>query len=101
IIIYDRPSQLGRLCNRLVGVVHDYFFPKSIDEMLEPATYFYSERMERCKLNGITEQVAPKSAVGTDHKRIMLVQFNIIQSDGMRVVLAVFFDGHEFIKCSV
>src|SRR5690606_8838757 len=66
IIINDGLTYSAGFGNGIVAVVDDDFLAKGIDEMLYPATNFYTERVQVGKLNGIANDIPPQTPIGTD-----------------------------------
>src|ERR1700677_3222635 len=77
IVIHDSTRLFRRYRNGLVRIVHDHFFAKGIDKMLEPPADLYPEREQRSKLDGVPQQIPPSPPIGIDHQRILLPQHHI------------------------
>src|SRR6201746_1697075 len=81
IVIHNRSGFNGCLHNGLVGIVYNELFSKGIDKMFQSAAYSDAVRSESGELNGITQQIAPESSIGTDHQGIIFTQLHIFQAN--------------------
>ena len=101
IVIDDRARFHTGDCDGLISIVDDHFLAESIDKMFQPAADLDPERLAGSELNGISQQVSPKSSVGIDHESVLLTQLHVTKSDGLGAWFAIFLHGHKFHKNSV
>ena len=78
------------LLKSFLGIIHDKFLSKGIDEMLGPSADNEFIGIGLCELNGVADDISPESARGADEHRVVFARFHARQRHDVALSAADF-----------
>ena len=85
----------------LFGIVHNEFLAEGVDELFRTAGNHEFVRILRGETHGVADDVAPQSAAGGDHHRVILSRLDAPERDDGRIGLSELIHRDEFVEDAV